>query len=156
LSETIDPVTVLNKLGVRGLADAAGGRKYFLELMEVTPTAANIAHYVKIVKDKSLLRALGEASGEISDLVISGEGEAEGAIEFAEQKIYNIRNNKDHKGIATISSVLMDVYERLGELAKNQGKIPGMPSGFAGIDMFLFGFNSACRAPRHGQNQCSA
>ncbi|MEG2570717.1 MAG: replicative DNA helicase [Clostridia bacterium] len=159
LSETIDPVTVLNKLGVRGLADAAGGRKYFLELMEVTPTAANIAHYVKIVKDKSLLRALGEASGEISDLVISGEGEAEGAIEFAEQKIYNIRNNKDHKGIATISSVLMDVYERLGELAKNQGKIPGMPSGFAGIDMFLSGFNNSdliLLAARPGMGKTSA
>ena len=143
LNETIDAVTVLNQLEVRGLSDAAGGKRYLLELMDVTPTAANVKLYVKIVKDKALLRALGEASGEISDLVIGGAGEAEELVEIAEQKIYSIRNAKEHKGLASISSVLMDVYDHLGELAKNQGKVPGISSGFKSIDNTLNGFGNS-------------
>ena len=143
LNETIDAVTVLNQLEVRGLSDAAGGRRYLLELMDITPTAANVKLYVKIVKDKALLRALGEASGEISDLVVRGEGEAEEIVEVAEQKIYSIRNAKEHKGLASVSSVLMDVYEQIGELAKNQGKVPGISSGFKSIDNTLNGFGNS-------------
>ena len=159
LNQTIDAVTVLDQLAVRGLSDAAGGRKYFLELMDVTPTAANVSLYVKIVKDKALLRALGEATGEISDLVISGEGEAEEVVELAEQKIYAVRNSKEHKGLASISSVLMDVYDHLGELAKNEGKVPGMPSGFRSIDGFLNGFSNSdlvLLAARPGMGKTSA
>ncbi len=159
LNQTIDAVTVLNQLDVRGLADAAGGRKYFFELMEITPTAANVKNYIKIVKDKALLRSLGEATNEISDMVISGEGEAEELVELAEQKIYAVRNSKEHKGLASISSVLMDVYDKLGELAQNQGKIPGMPSGFFGIDNALNGFKNSdlvLLAARPGMGKTSA
>ena len=159
LSQTIDAVTVLDQLTVRGLADAAGGRKYFLELMEVTPTAANVKLYVKIVKDKALLRSLGEASSEIVDLVVSGEGEAEELVELAEQKIYAVRNSKEHKGLASISSVLMDVYDHLGELAKNNGKVPGIPTGFSSIDTFLSGLNNSdliLLAARPGMGKTSA
>lgn len=143
LSQTIDPITVLDQLTVRGLADAAGGHQYFLQLMEVTPTAANVQLYAKIVKDKALLRSLGEVSSEISELVAQGEGEAEEIIELAEQKVYAVRNKKEHKGLVPISGVLMDVYEHLGELAKNCGKVPGMPTGFAEMDTFLSGLNNS-------------
>jgi len=159
LNETIDPVTVLNQLEIKGHTDAAGGKRYLLELMDITPTAANVELYIKIVKDKALLRALGEASGEISDLVIRGEGEAEELVEVAEQKIYSVRNAKEHKGLASISSVLMDVYDHLGELAKNQGKVPGVPSGFRSIDNFLHGFNDSdlvLLAARPGMGKTSA
>ena len=97
LNETIDAVTVLNKLSVRGLSDAAGGKRYLLELMEITPTAANVKLYVKIVKDKALLRSLAEASGEISDLVITGSGEAEELVERTDRRradYYNYYSGK--------------------------------------------------------------
>ncbi len=159
LSQTIDAVTVLDQLSIKGLADASGGKRYLLELMDITPTAANVKLYAKIVKDKATLRALGEASGEISDLVINGEGEAETLVEIAEQKIYAVRNSKEHKGLASISSVIMDVYDHLGELAKNQGKVPGVPSGFRSIDNFLNGFNDSdlvLLAARPGMGKTSA
>jgi replicative DNA helicase len=143
LNQTIDPVTVLDQLSVRGVAEAAGGRQYFLQLMDITPTAANVSIYVQIVRDKAVLRTLGEVVGEISDLVLSGEGEAADVIELAEQKIYSIRNERENKGLSSISSVLMDVYEHLGELAKNKGKLPGVPTGFSDLDTFLTGLNNS-------------
>ena len=65
-SETIDPVTVLEKMKVRGVADDKTP-EYLMELMEVTPTAANVVRYANIVRDKAMLRALATAAGEIAD-----------------------------------------------------------------------------------------
>ena len=53
-SATIDPVTVLEKMRQNGTYDENQSRGYILQLMEVTPTAANVMEYVNIVKDKSL------------------------------------------------------------------------------------------------------
>lgn len=143
LSQTIDPITVLDQLAIRGLTDAAGGRQYFMQLMDITPTSANVLLYAKIVKDKALLRGLSEVSSEIGELATQGEGEAEEIIELAEQKVYSIRNAKDHKGLAPIHTVLQDVYDHLGVLAKNCGKVPGVPTGFPAMDTFLSGLNNS-------------
>ena len=85
--------------------------------------------------------------------------QAEELVELAEQKIYAVRNSKEHKGLASISSVLMDVYDHLGELAKNNGKVPGIPTGFSSIDTFLSGLNNSdliLLAARPGMGKTSA
>ncbi len=143
LNETIDPVTVIDKMAVRGVLEAAGGRAYILKLLEITPTAANVAQYIKIVRDKALLRNLDETAGEIHEIISSGEGEAEAVVELAEQKIYEIRSEKKSKGIAPIRDVLENTYAHLGNLAKNAGKLPGIPTGFSTVDNFLTGLNDS-------------
>ena len=84
LNETIDPVTVIDKLTVRGVLEASGGRSYILKLLEVTPTAVNVAQYIKIVRDKATLRNVDEITAEIHNVIASGEGEAEEVVEDAE------------------------------------------------------------------------
>lgn len=143
LNETIDPVTVIDKLTVRGTLEAAGGRAYILKLLEVTPTAVNVGQYVKIVRDKSVLRNLDETTAAIHEVIASGEGEADAVVEFAEQKIYEIRNEKKAKGMAPIRDVLENTYAHLGNLAKNAGKLPGVSTGFSTVDAFLSGLNNS-------------
>lgn len=143
LNETIDPVTVIDKLTVRGVLEASGGRSYILKLLEITPTAVNVAQYIKIVRDKATLRNVDEITAEIHNVIASGEGEAEEVVEFAEQKIYEIRNEKKSKGIAPIRDVLENTYAHLGTLAKNAGKLPGTPTGFSTVDAFLTGLNNS-------------
>lgn len=143
LNETIDAVTVLDKMAVRGVLDAAGGRSYLLKLLDITPTAVNVAQYIKIVRDKSLLRNLDETTAEIHEVIASGEGAADEVVELAEQKIYEIRNEKKSKGVAPIRDVLESTYAHLGELAKNAGKLPGIPTGFSTVDTFLSGLNDS-------------
>ena len=159
LSETIDAITVLNRLEERGLADAVGGKQYFFQLMEITPTAANVQVYAKIVKDKAVLRTLNDVGTEISELAISGEGTAEELVELSEQKIYAIRDSREHRGLMPIHRVLEGVYEHLGVLAKNRGKLPGISSGFRSLDSFLTGFNDSdliLLAARPGMGKTSA
>ena len=57
-SATIDPVTVLDQMKLTGVYDENTSRSYLLQLMEITPTAANVKEYIRIVKDKALLRRI--------------------------------------------------------------------------------------------------
>ena len=67
-SQTIDPVTVLDKLRELGYYHEKT-RDYVLQLMEITPTAANAVRYANIVRDKAMLRGLAQAAEEIGETV---------------------------------------------------------------------------------------
>ena len=86
-SETIDPVTVLDRLKQRGMAGDKTA-SYLMQLMEITPTAANVAQYAAIVKDKSLMRNLAVAAGDIRETVFEGTGTASEIMESAEKVGY--------------------------------------------------------------------
>ena len=140
-SQAIDPVTVLDRMKIRGVYDDRVSRDYIMQLMEITPTAANVGHYAKIVRDKAVLRQIAQVAGEVSGLVYNEEGEASEILEVAEQKIYAIRQGRADQGFAHISTVLIDVYENLNELAKNKGMIPGLTTGFSELDNMISGLN---------------
>ena len=74
--QTIDPVTVLDQMKVRGVYQD-GNENYLAEIMRVTPTAANVLEYAAIVRDRALLRRLGETADEINNMVYEGSGEAD-------------------------------------------------------------------------------
>ena len=141
-SRTIDPLTLINAMQERGVYHGDRTRDYIRQLWEMTPSARNAVHYAGIVRDKALLRRIATASDEISEMVYSGEGEAEILLEQAEQKIFDIRQGRADQSFVTVGSVLLDVYERLNELAQNGGKLPGIPTGFSGLDRLIYGLNS--------------
>ena len=128
-SATIDPVTVLDHMRQNGVYDENTSRSYVLQLMEVTPTAANVKEYVGIVKDKSLLRRIAETAGELTAMIQEGTGGAQEVLEAAEQRIYAIRQGRSAQGLEHISSVILSVYERLGELAASDSRIWVMSFG---------------------------
>ena len=90
-SATIDPVTVLDQMKLTGVYDENTSRSYLLQLMEITPTAANVKEYIRIVKDKALLRRIAETAGELTTLVQEGGETAQAVLDLAEQRVYAIR-----------------------------------------------------------------
>ena len=109
-SLTIDPVTVLDHMRQNGVYDENTSRNYILQLMDITPTAANVKEYVTIVKDKALLRNIAETAGELTALVQEGTDTAQKVLDIAEQRIYAIRQGRASQGLAHISSVILNVY----------------------------------------------
>ena len=89
-SQTIDPVTVLDKLRELGYYTEKS-RDYVLQLMDITPTAANAERYANIVRDKAMLRGLDQAGKEIVELVAEQTGTPSEMLESAEKKIYALR-----------------------------------------------------------------
>jgi replicative DNA helicase len=133
-SKPVDGVTVAGEMEKAGTANE-NTRSYLLQLMEVTPTSANVMEYVRMVRDKSLMRAVASAASEITAEVQKGVGSAQGMLELAEQKIYDIRRGRGGQGMTPIGVVLQEVMSELSELMANGGKtLPGVPTGFSALD----------------------
>ena len=142
-SLTIDPVTVLDHMRQNGVYDENTSRNYVLQLMEITPTAANVKEYVAIVKDKALLRRIAETAGDLTAMIQEGTGTAQDVLEAAEQRIYAIRQGRAAQGLEHISSVILNVYERLSELAASDSAVPGLSTGLPDVDMAISGLNKS-------------
>lgn len=138
--QTIDPVTVLDQMKVRGVYRETSVA-YLTELMRTTPTAANVLEYVEIVRDRALLRSLAQTADEINELVYEGTGEAESMLEAAERKIYALRQGRVIGGLVPISTVVQSVYASLSEAASSGKKIPGLPTGLNDLDRYTLGLN---------------
>ena len=142
-SQPIDPVTVLDKMRERGVFDEQNSPKYLMQLMEITPTAANVKQYAQIVRDKSLLRGLSTAASDIVDTVYEGVGTAQDIIEAAEKRIFAIRRGNAADSLEHVGTILLKVYDRLAELAKSDSDISGLSTGLRDLDKFISGLNNS-------------
>lgn len=141
-SETIDPVTVLEKMRELGVYHD-NSRDYVLQLMEITPTAANAKRYAGIVRDKAMLRGLGQAASDIHEMVHDGVGTPGEMLESAEQKIYALRKGERGDSLEHIGTVLHKVFDRLTELSQSDSAIPGLSTGLRDLDMKINGLNKS-------------
>ena len=116
-SQTIDPVTVLDKMRQLGVYHD-NSRDYIQQLMEITPTAANAVRYANIVRDKAMLRGLADASSDISEMVYSQVGTPGEILETAEKKIYGLRKGERGDSLEHIGVTLHKVFDRLTELSQ--------------------------------------
>ena len=140
--QTIDPVTVLAQMKVRGVYQD-NCESYMAEVMRNTPTAANVLEYAAIVRDRALLRRLGEAADEINNLVYEDEGEAEAKLEAAERKIYALRQGRNVGGLMPVSQVVQSVFDEMSAAAASGSKIPGIPTGLSDLDKTILGLNKS-------------
>jgi len=140
-SLTIDPVTVLENMKQNGYYDEQQSRGYMLQLMDTTPTAANVGEYIEIIQDKTLLRRVAEAAGELTAMIQEGTATGQDILEAAEQRIYAIRQGRAARGLVPISEVIIDVYDRLEELAASENAIPGLSTGLRDLDRAISGLN---------------
>ena len=141
-SQTIDPVTVLDKMKELGYYQD-NSRDYILQLMEITPTAAHVVRYANIVREKSMLRGLATAADDISEMVSEGTGTASEMLESAEKKIYALRKGETGDSLEPIGMVLHKVFDRLAELSESDSLIPGLSTGLRDLDTKINGLNKS-------------
>ena len=142
-SKPIDGVTVAGEMERNGVYND-NTRDYLVQLMDVTPTSANVMEYVKIVLDKSLMRQVAAAAGSITAMVQEGNGDAGDMLESAEQKVYAIRRGRSAQNMVTVSMVLQDVMNHLAELTASGGKtLPGLSTGLSAVDAKINGLNKS-------------
>ena len=141
--ETIDPVTVLDRMKQAGLYDENTSVPYLRQLMEITPTAANVLEYADIVSDKALLRRIGEAAGQLSELVRQEGGTARQILEAAEQRIYAIRQGKSARDMAHIATVMGQVWDTIQARQASGEEFPGLATGLVDLDRRIAGLNNS-------------
>ena len=141
-SQTIDPVTVLEKMKELGLYKD-NTRDYILQLMDITPTAANAVRYATIVRDKAMLRGLAHASTDISEMVYEQVGTPQEMLETAEKKIYALRKGERGESLEHIGTILHKVFDHLNELSQSDSAIPGLSTGLRDLDGKINGLNKS-------------
>ena len=140
--QTVDPVTVIDQMKVRGVYDE-NVPGYLAEIMRVTPTSANAMEYVQIIKDRALLRAISTVADEINALVYEGSGAAEDVLEAAEGKLHTVRENRGSGGLKEIRHVMQNVFDAMSEAAASGSRIPGLSTGLPDLDDLILGLNKS-------------
>ena len=138
---TIDAVTVLEEMKKRGVYQDDSTRSYLVELMQMTPTSANVMEYAAIIRDKALQRDLGKVAGEITNMVNEGVGGADEMLESAERNIYALRRDRTIGGLKPISEVVRAVYDNLSRMAEEGARMPGLTTGLVDLDQQILGLN---------------
>lgn len=141
-SQTIDFVTLLDALKAEGVYDEAGGKAYLLSLMQMVPSAANAMAYAHIVEDKYYLRSLIQVSREIIGAAVQETDDVRAVVDMAEQRIYDIRQDKANTGLHHVKEVILETYDRLKKISGADKKdFLGMSTGFSELDRYIGGLN---------------
>ena len=140
-SRPVDGVTVAEEMQKNGTFDELTTKNYLVQLMEVTPTSANVMEYVAIVRSKALLRSLAKAAGDVLAMVQEGVGEAQSVLEAAEQRIYAIRRGRSAQDMVPVGQIIKPVLDQINDMAASKTGLSGLSSGFSGLDQKIHGLN---------------
>lgn len=143
IGEPIDFLTVKKNLEKRGSLNKIGGSTFISNLIDSVPTTSNIEAYVQIVEEKSTLRNLIKAANDIISLGYSGTEEVDSIIDKTEKRIFDVLQNRNTKGYASIKDILIDAFDSIDKLYKNKSNVSGIPSGFIDLDTKTSGLNNS-------------
>lgn len=138
-----DVVTVLNEaLAMKVFETASEGRQYLASLMQSVPSVSNVEDYCSIIAEKYYARSLATVAQQIISDIASGGYEAKTLLDAAEQKIYDIRQGRDVKGLTPLNDVVYQAYDRLSKITgPDKEKYLGAKTGFTHLDTITTGLN---------------
>ena len=142
--EAMDYVTILNKLKANASQELEHKelKTYLLELAQVVPSVSNVEYYANIVKDKYNTRVLETVAKEIIESIKNEEMESSDILNMAEQKIFDIRKEKETKGLQKINKIVLQSFDRLDKLnSENAAEYLGIPTGISKLDNVISGLN---------------
>jgi replicative DNA helicase len=140
-----DVITVYEQLQNLGKSEEVGGLGYLNSLAQYVPSASNIRRYAEIVRERSILRKLVSVSDEIATTAFNTQGRPVATIvDEAEQKIFNIgeEGSRMKQGFQSMDTLVVDLLDRVQEMADNQNDITGVPTGFYDLDRMTSGFQA--------------
>ncbi len=131
----IDPILIGEELKKEGSLESIGGITSITNLTFGLPHFANVAEYVKVVHDKSVIRNLIRTCNAITGEALAEEDDAEVILDKAEQKIFEIAEARTKQTFSRIEPVAERVLARVKERAAGEGTgITGLSTGFRELD----------------------
>ncbi|RDI16975.1 replicative DNA helicase [Pseudacidovorax intermedius] len=140
-----DVITVHEHLQNLGQSEETGGLAYLNSLAQFVPSASNIRRYAEIVRERAVLRKLISAADEISTAAFNPQGKAvDKILDEAEQKIFNIgeEGSRNKQGFHSMDSLVVELLDRVTEMADNPNDITGVPTGFYDFDRMTSGMQA--------------
>lgn len=138
----IDITTVMDELEKKKDLSAIGGLDYLSEVIDSVPTAANLDYYIKIVKDKAVMRNLIETATDIVTDAYEEGDDITHLLDNAEKKILNVVKERQTSDFIHIRDAIAIAQENLEKLSQNKEEITGVPTGFYDLDRVTSGLHA--------------
>ncbi len=138
-NDAIDLITVSSLARDRGMLDGIGGITYLNTLVDLMPSAANIAYYARIVREKSLVRSLIKAATEIIEKGYDAQTDIDTYIDEAEKLIFEVSENKLKKSFMPVRDFVHDSIKIIERLYEKKQAVTGVPTGFIDLDKLTSG-----------------
>jgi replicative DNA helicase len=135
----INPILLGEELRRDGALEQVGGIAFISELTYGLPHFTNLAHYAKVVKDKSMLRQLVRVANKITSEALEEEDEATLILDHAEQMIFALADERTRQGFAHVKPVADGILEKVQELGGRGSVLTGLTTGFAELDKLTSG-----------------
>ena len=143
IGSPVDYVTVLDKIKTNDELDYNHFKAYLLQLAQIVPTVSNVEFYAKIVRDKYNVRKLVNTAREIINDASGGDVDSSELLNFAEQKIFDIRRGKETRGLQRVNEIVIQAFDRLDALNSLSGDYLGIPTGIKELDRVIMGLNKS-------------
>ena len=140
--EPADFITICDELERRNKLEEVGGASYITSLINQVPTSGNVEFYARIVERTAILRRLIHAAGQIAAIAYE-EGDADIALDKAEQLIFNISQRHARSDFTHMRDVLAEYMNKLDKLHERRGTIVGVPTGFTDLDRITGGLQKS-------------
>jgi len=140
-NERCDLITLTNQLKLDGKLEEIGGIEYLTEIAEFVPTAAHIDEYIKIVKDKYILRSLISNATQIISEASSEPDDVEELLDKAESLIFEISQHKIEKEAYLLKELIKENLEVIEDIQNRKGLITGLPTGYVDLDRYIGGLH---------------
>jgi len=139
----IDATTLYARLKESKPVEAAGGIHYILQLANRVPSATNVRHYARIVKDRSTLRGLIDISAGAMNSAYDGVDDVPDFLDEVERQVFGLAQSEIRQGFTPIREVIKTTFVQIEALYERQEKVTGVRSGFMDMDEMTAGFQSS-------------
>ncbi|RSL16964.1 replicative DNA helicase [Edaphobacter aggregans] len=139
----VDYLTVMDALSKRKELDAIGGPAYLAFLSEGIPKNLNIESYVRIVKDKSLLRQLMSI---FSDGATRASDQSEDAINVlgdVEAQLSEVADSAIQRGFSGIAEIVASSFGSIDKLYEQGREITGLATHYIEFDRMTSGLQDS-------------
>ena len=138
--QALDVIAVADELKTHGmLARLDGGQSYLNELANGVPTAENVLHYARLVREKATLRRLIAACAEVQSSAYGDFGEFESFLDEAETKIFKVAQQNRRETYSATGELMEEVLHNLEVRTAERRAVTGVPTGFTKLDEYTAG-----------------
>lgn len=142
-NKAVDLITLTDELKKDGILEEVGGVSYLTALVNSVPTAANIGHYVAIVKEKSILRTLINNATKIVSICYESEGNIDEVVDTAQRFIFEVSDRKSQSSYLHLKEIVKDSIENIDRLYQRKAHVTGIPTGYIDFDIKTAGLQSS-------------
>jgi len=141
--KNVDLITLSDQLKNNGTLDSVGGVSYLTQLIDFVPTSANIEHYARIVKEKSVQRQLIKNATQIISETYETKGNTSELVDHAEKLIFEIADMRQRQRSVHIKEIIKDSIETIDNLYQRKEYVTGVPTGYAEFDKMTSGLQKS-------------